>query len=89
MIIFLKIRRIYEIQGFRASGLQGFRASGLQGFRASGLQGFKQICAFSKAHQSYSSIGYNKPLSDIMSEGGFLFFSPLPLPLPGTERGEC
>jgi len=34
MIIFLKIRRIYEIQGFRASGLQGFRASGLQGFRA-------------------------------------------------------
>jgi len=43
MIIFLKIRRIYEIQGFRASGLQGFRASGLQGFRASGLQGFRAL----------------------------------------------
>jgi len=81
MIIFLKIRRIYEIQGFRASGLQGFRASG--------LQGFKQNCAFSKACKSLSSIAFYKPLSDVMSEGGFLFFSPLPLPLPGTERGEC
>lgn len=38
-------------------------------FRAS-----KQIFAFSKAHQSYLSIGYDKPLSDIVSEGGFLLF---------------
>jgi len=63
---------------FRASGLQGFRASGLQGFRASGLQGFrasKQNCAFLTACKSYSSIAFYKPLSDIMSEGGFLLFS--------------
>jgi len=58
---------------FRASGLQGFRASGLQGFRASGLQGFKQSCAFSTAYKSLSSIAFYKPLSDIMSEGGFFY----------------
>jgi len=59
---------------FRASGLQGFRASGLQGFRAS-----KQICAFSTACESHSSIAFYKPLSDSISEGGFLFSLSEPL----------
>jgi len=78
----LKIRRIYDIQGFRASGLQGFRASGLQGFRASG-----QNCAFSTACKSYSSIAFYKPLSDVFRRAAFCFFNPSPCPLPGTERG--